>query len=329
MDLLALAAVACVMGAVVLGFIGFFQTTANPRKDLDRRLGSVLASGGGSYEVTVEEFTGRTQQRLGRVPFISTFLQDQPWTTNLAEDLEKADIKLTASEYVAIRALVALLAVLAVTMVLGTGILALILMAVGAFVGFKLPALWVRRAQDRRTAKLNDQLIEMLSMTSNSLKAGFGLMQSFDLASRQLEHPIATELRRLMYDVNIGTTTEAALQAMSKRSNSQDFDIVITAILVQQATGGNLAEILDNVAHTMRERVRIRGEIKTLTSQQRLTGFIIGGLPFAMAALFSVISPGYMQPLFTTPIGWAMLAAGGVLELIGVLLIKKILSIEV
>ena len=105
-------------------------------------------------------------------------------------------------------------------------------------------------------------------------------MQSLDLASRELEHPIATELRRTLHDINVGCEHRGgARRALAKRSGSDDLDIVITAMLIQQSTGGNLAEILDNVAHTMRERIRIRGEIKTLTSQQMLTGFIIGGLP--------------------------------------------------
>jgi tight adherence protein B len=154
-------------------------------------------------------------------------------------------------------------------------------------------------------------------------------MQSFELASKQLEHPISTEVRRTLHDTNVGASVETALQGLAKRSGSRDFDIVITAMLVQQATGGNLSEILDNVAHTMRERVRIRGEISTLTAQQMLTGFIIGGLPLVMAGAFSVISPDYMTPLIETTAGNVMLVGSGMLELFGVFLIKRILAIEV
>lgn len=329
MDFLALAAVTCVMGAVVLAFIGYYSVAANPRKDLERRLGSMILDTGAFDGGGAVEFTGMTEKRLGKVPFISDLLQNQSWTAELNDELEKADIKLTASEFVAVRVLIALLGVVAVVMTLGTGLLQIFVMLLAGFAFYKLPMFYVSFAQGRRVKKIDTQLVEMLSMVSNSLKAGFGLMQSMDLASRQLEHPISTELRRLMYDINIGTTTEAALQALARRSNSPDFDIVITAILIQQSTGGNLAEILDNVGHTMRERIRIRGEIKTLTSQQMLTGFIIGGLPFIMAGLFSIISPDYMVPLFTTTIGRIMLFAAGLLELFGVLLIKKILSIEV
>jgi tight adherence protein B len=166
-------------------------------------------------------------------------------------------------------------------------------------------------------------------MIANSLKAGFGLMQALDLASRELTHPIATELRRALHDVNVGLSTEEALTSMATRSGSDDLDIVITAMLVQQSTGGNLAEILENVEHTMRERIRIRGEIKTLTTQQTFTGFIIGGLPIALAGIISVINPDYMKPLITEPIGNVMLGGAIVLEFFGFMVIKRILAIEV
>jgi tight adherence protein B len=169
----------------------------------------------------------------------------------------------------------------------------------------------------------------MLTMIANALKAGFGLMQSLDLTSREMGHPIATELRRALTDINVGSTTEEALMNMAKRSGSADLDIVITAMLVQQSTGGNLAEILDNVAHTMRERIRIRGEIKTLTSQQMLTGIVIGALPVFLAMIISVINPSYMTPLYTEVAGRFMLIGAGFMEFIGVMVIRKILAIEV
>jgi tight adherence protein B len=202
-------------------------------------------------------------------------------------------------------------------------------MAGTGFGAYMFPSFYLKFAMGRRIKKIEHQLIEALSLMSNSLKAGFGLLQSFELVSRQMEHPIATEIRRMLYDINVGMQTEVAMQGFSKRSGSKDVDIVITAMTIQQATGGNLSEILDNVAHTMRERVRIRGEISALTSQQMLTGFIIGLMPFAMAAGFSAISPTYMTPLFHTTVGNLMLVGAGALEFFGILIIKKILAIEV
>ena len=166
-------------------------------------------------------------------------------------------------------------------------------------------------------------------MMSNSLKAGFGLMQSLELVSRELDHPLATDMKRTLQEIQVGSTTEEALLNFSSRSGSADLDIVVTAMLIQQSTGGNLAEILDNVGHTMRERIRIRGEIKTLTTQGVMTGFIIGGLPVFIGGAVSFMNPGYIEPLFTTLIGNAMIAFAVVLETIGILVIKKIMAIEV
>jgi tight adherence protein B len=266
--------------------------------------------------------------RKSSLPIIGMFVAGKPWTETLAEDLERADIKLTVSEFVAVRLFLAfVMAVL--PFILLSGVMSIILAIVLGFVGYLLPKLWLGRAKGSRINKLNQQLPDALSMMSNSLKAGFGLMQSLELVSRELDHPIATDMKRTLQEIQVGSTTEEALLNFSARSGSQDLDIVITAMLIQQSTGGNLAEILDNVGHTMRERIRIRGEIKTLTTQGVMTGFIIGGLPVFIGLAVSVINPGYIQPLFTTLAGNAMLAFGVFLEAIGALVIKKIMAIEV
>jgi tight adherence protein B len=137
------------------------------------------------------------------------------------------------------------------------------------------------------------------------------------------------EIRRTLRDISIGSSIEDALDALNQRVGSSDFDIVLTAILIQRSVGGNLAEILDNVAHTMRERERIRGEIQTLTSQQRMTGFVIGGIPVGLGAIFFLISPDFVGLLFTDPLGRMMLGAAAVMETLGFLVIRKIVNIEV
>jgi tight adherence protein B len=242
--------------------------------------------------------------------------------------LERADIKLTVSEFVAVRIFLAFVMAM-LPFILMDGALSIILALVLGFVGYLLPKLWLSRAKGKRITKLNSQLPDALSMMSNSLKAGFGLMQSLELVSRELAHPIATDMKRTLQEIQVGSTTEEALLNFGARSGSQDLDIVITAMLIQQSTGGNLAEILDNVGHTMRERIRIRGEIKTLTTQGVMTGFIIGGLPIFIGLAVSVMNPGYIEPLFTSLVGNAMLAFAVFLETIGALSIKKIMAIEV
>lgn len=192
-----------------------------------------------------------------------------------------------------------------------------------------VPVFILKRAVSKRRRVLEKQLVEALVMVSNALKAGFGLLQALDQAARQLDDPIAKELGQTLRDTQVGSSVEDAIQGLGVRAGSYDLEIVVTAILVQRNVGGNLAEILDGVAHTMRERERIRGEIATLTAQQRLTGIIIAGLPLALGGLFFMMNPDYMTPLVTTTTGRFMVGGAIILELIGGFMIKKIVNIDV
>ena len=328
MDIIALAAAFSIMGFIVVGMLAFYQTSAKPRADVNRRLGSVVGESS-ALEMTVDQFLGLRPKRAGKFPIIGALLEGKTWTEETAARLERADIRFTVSEFVSIRIFLALIVGFIGFLVLGSGPPGIVASLVGGLIGYSLPSLYVSRTASRRAAKLNTQLPDALTLISNSIKAGFGLMQSLDLASKELPHPLSTEIRRTLYDINVGSASHEALQAMAARCGSEDMDIVVTAMLIQQSSGGNLSEILDNVAHTMRERTRIRGEIKTLTSQQMLTGFVIGGLPFVMVGLFSLMNPDYMEPLFTETAGHAMLAGAGILEFFGILLIRRILAIEV
>ena len=328
MDILALATALTVMAAIVVGLLALHRSTASPRSDLDRRLGSILAETS-ELEPSMAEHEALRPGRTGYTPIIRSLLEGHAWTANMASRLERADIKLTVTEFVALRIFVGLMLTLAPLLLLGTTPVGLAVIALALAAGSLLPIYYVGFAQARRLNMLNEQLAEALTMLANSLKSGFGLMQSMDMVARELDHPISTEFRRTLYDINVGSSTEDALKSLAARNGSDDLDIVITAMLIQQGTGGNLAEILENVSHTLRERVRIRGEIKTMTSQQILTGWVIGGLPVAMIGLFSLINPSYIAILFEETVGNVMLVMAGMLELFGILLIKRILAIEV
>ena len=164
---------------------------------------------------------------------------------------------------------------------------------------------------------------------SNSLKSGFGLLQSLKLAAEQLEDPIATFFGQTIHEMNVGSSVEEAFLNLSEQAGNYDLDLVVTAILVQRSVGGNLGEILDTVAATMRDRERIRGEISALTAQQTLTGIVIGLLPVGVGAMFLVVSPDYISVLFTESMGKIMLGAAVVLEAVGIMIIRRILAIEV
>ena len=262
------------------------------------------------------------------LPILSTFLAQLGGSEQVAINLERAGLPLRVGEYYIIRYAMALLFLLT-PFVFSRGVFAFIFAVGLAVLGYTLPAMWVGSKRASRSKKMNGQLVEMLGMVANSLKSGYGLMQSFEFAGKQLDAPLATEIKRMLRDANLGMSGEDALQAMGERIGSADLDMVLTAINIQRAVGGNLSEILESVAHTMRERERIRGEIATLTSQQRMTGIIIGGLPIGMGALFMLINPDYMGLLFTTTAGRMMLLAAVVLEFLGAMSMKKLLAIEI
>ena len=328
MDPIALLAALAILGAIVTGLLALYNATASPRGNMERRLGAIMGEDAG-YEVAAASFEGLRSRRTGSIPIISALLSGRSSTDALAVQLERADIKLTASEFVAARIFFGLFGLGIPVLMFGTTPRGIGIAAVAGLFGYMLPRIYVARARSKRLNKLNEQLPDMLTMLANALKSGFGLMQSMDLVSKELEHPIATDMRRMLQDINVGSAIDEALQAMSERSGSSDLDIVVTAMLIQQSTGGNLAEILDTVSHTMRERIRIRGEIKTLTTQQVMTGFIIGLLPVFIALGISVLNPEYISLLFTRTVGQVMLAGGIMMELIGMFIIKKILDIEV
>ncbi len=262
------------------------------------------------------------------LPILSTFIGQLRGSEQGALSLEKAGLPLRVGEYYMIR-YVAALVFFMLPFIFTRSLFAIVLGLGAAVLGYMLPAIWVGSKKNSRSKKITAQMVEMLGMVANSLKSGYGLMQSFEFAANQLDPPLATEVKRMMRDANLGMSGEDALQAMGERIDSPDLELVLTAINIQRSVGGNLAEILEGVAFTMRERERIRGEISTLTSQQRMTGIIIGGLPIGMGLLFMLINPEYMGLLFTTSAGQIMLVLAVMLEFLGAMSMKKILAIEV
>lgn len=198
-----------------------------------------------------------------------------------------------------------------------------------SLIGFFLPPLLVKRAKGKKLKKFNLQLVDALSIIANSLRAGYSFMQAMELVSREMPNPIGKEFARTFREVNLGTTTEEALYNMGQRIASEDLELIITAVLIQRQIGGNLAEIMDSISDTIRDRIRIQGEIKTLTAQGRVSGMVIGFIPLVLLVFMLVINPGYITPMFHSTLGFMMLMGAVVSEIIGVLLIKKIIAIDI
>ncbi len=240
-------------------------------------------------------------------------------------ELIKANIPLKGGEFFLLNLL----------LMLGLGLLLILVSRnvifswVGVIIGFMVPRIFVKRMKLKRIQKFNAQIGDALVVMSNSLRAGFSFLQATEMVSREMPPPISEEFGRTLREMNLGTPTEEALFNLTTRIESEDLDLVVTAVLIQRQVGGNLAEILDGISHTIRERIRIKGEIKTLTAQGRVSGIIVGILPVVIGLVLAVINPSYIGVLFTNPIGWAMLTAGAISQTIGIALIKKVVDIKV
>ena len=323
MDLFALLASASVLVAVLVLAYALFSGAASGVL-IRGRLDVVLNDSTGTGDAPAVAALRDTRKLSGPLRSLS----DGTWTQGLERDLRMAESQLQPVDFISIRVALMGLGFAGPYLFIG-GVFGILLGLLAAFIGFQLPRYWLDQRRSSRNKKLETQLPEALTFIANSLKAGFGLLQAMSMAADQLAHPISTELGRTVHETNVGSAMEEAFVGLRERCQSYDMDLVVTAILIQRSAGGNLAEILETVAATMRERVRIRAEIVTLTAQQQLTGVVIAMLPVAVAGLFLVVSPDYIMVLFTRTMGQVMLGAAIFLELIGVLIIRRILAIEV
>ncbi len=182
---------------------------------------------------------------------------------------------------------------------------------------------------DRRESAFTNQLGDCLLMVANAMRAGFSFLQAMDLVSREMEPPISDEFKHVMRDISLGASVERALDDMDKRVGSPDFSLVVTAVLIQQQVGGDLAHILDTISDTIQDRIRMRREVRTLTAQGRMSGWVLAALPFALGAFISIVNPSYIEPLFTERIGQMAIGLAVVMVLVGFLVIQRIVDIDV
>lgn len=238
--------------------------------------------------------------------------------------MQQADWPIRGTEFEAILLLWGGLVGLITFLVTLKGAMFFVGVLVGIVMGFALLGLRIRR----RRKKFTNQLGDMLTMVANALRAGFSFMQAFELISREMDAPMGREVQLVVNEVNLGNTLESALDNMQHRVASPDFELVVTAVLIQRQVGGDLASILDTISETIAERVRMRRETQTLTAQGRLSGWVLVLIPFALGGFLSVVNPGYLQPLFDTELGRMCMVGAIVSELIGILVIRRIVDIK-
>lgn len=257
---------------------------------------------------------------------------------NLLRDLGAADISLKPSEYLAIWAgsTIGLPGFLFLLGALLPNLRTPVALLLGLALGFILPRLWLSRRKAGRLNAFNKQLPDTVTLIANALRAGSSFLQAVELVVRESRPPISTEFGRVIREVNLGLTFDVALENMVRRVKSEDFDLLATAVAIQHQVGGNLAEILDSIAFTIRERVRIKGEIRSLTAQQRLSGYVVGGLPLGLAGFIYLAAPAFFDPMFEKPpdlagipIGVILIGVALLMMGLGFMAIRKIVDIEV
>lgn len=239
--------------------------------------------------------------------------------------MQQADWPIRGTEFEAILLLWGGLVGLVTFLVTLKGAMFFVGVLVGILMGFALLGLRIRR----RRKKFTNQLGDMLTMVANALRAGFSFMQAFELIAREMDAPMGREVQLVVNEVNLGNTLESALDNMQRRVASPDFELVVTAVLIQRQVGGDLASILDTISETIAERVRMRREVMTLTAQGRASGWVLAAIPVALFAILYMMSPSYLSPLIDTETGRMFMIGALVLEVIGFFVIQRIVDIKI
>lgn len=263
------------------------------------------------------------------LPFLRDVLLQSAWAQGMQTEIEQAGLRLRVGEYVIARGVLAILGVVVVAVLTGGAAFGLLVALIAGVLGWLAPRMALRTLRRRRIDEIARQLPEATQMLASALRAGFAFQHGIDMVSRQMEPPLADEFTRVMVDLNIGMGVDEAMQNLLTRADSEDMNLVVTAVLVQRASGGNLAEIMDTVSESMRERERLTGEVKTMTAQQRFSGTVLTFWPIGLLGVFALMNWDQTSLLFTTTVGQVLLLIGGSLQLLGYFTIRRILDIEV
>ncbi|HEY8883963.1 MAG TPA: type II secretion system F family protein [Chloroflexota bacterium] len=245
--------------------------------------------------------------------------------------LVRANAALSVAELVALRAGLAVVVGSLVGLETASkfGLLALPLALVAGLLASYLPLVYLRFRAARRLAALETQLPDALDLIASSLQAGGALTQSFALIARDMPVPMSEEFQRVNREVEVGLSTGEALTNFADRVGSEDLDLVVTTIKIQMRAGGNLVQILRTINNTIRERIRIRGEINTLTAMQRLSSYVISGIPPVLVGVMYLLNPEYIGRLFRPGIGMFMLIISTIMSLVGFVVLQRLTSIDV
>ena len=307
-----------VFGAYLLATRG----TEAKRKRLQQRLSDALAYSRRSGD---EEVQLARQELMSEIPALSRALMRVRLATSLRKMLDQADLHITVSRLLMLSLMAGLLAALAVSMLT----ISTLLMVVSGVVAAAVPFLHIMYKRRKRLNAFLEHLPDALELIARALQAGHAFAESLHMVSTEMPEPIATEFRKTYEEQNLGLSLKLALENLSERVPLLDLRLCVTAILIQRETGGNLAEILEKVSVTIRERFRILEDLNTLTTSSRMSAWILCGLPLFVALAVSIMNPDYMSVLWRDPRGHNLLYAAGFMQITGMLIIRKILKIKI
>ena len=245
--------------------------------------------------------------------------------SHLADRLARADLKVRPTEWVLISIGAAAVGGALLYLRFGAALFGLI----GVVLGYAGAQFFVRFRQSKRTKAFNAQLSPTILQLSGSMKAGYTFAQAIDLTAKNMPAPMGSELGRVTREVQLGLPMNEALSRMVRRNESEDLRLLLIAVQIQSQVGGNLAHILDTIEFTVRERVRIKGEIKSLTGQARAQGWVLICMPFGMAGILMLIAPSYFDPMLQKTAGQVLLGVAGFLVLCGYGLIRRLVNIKI
>ncbi|MBI4497092.1 MAG: type II secretion system F family protein [Chloroflexi bacterium] len=320
-------------GLVVIGVLLVFyalRETLLTDSDVEERLDLVMGRRrGNAPEATEEKGTGGKESALAA--HIEKALAKRTFAQGVQDDLRRADLKLTVTEYMGLRIIAA-----SIGAVIGyiAGITNELLdmppafLAAGAFIGWMAPSFYVGRRQSARLSAFVTQRPDTITLLANGLRAGNSLPQAMEMASREAPAPTGSEFARVVTEISLGLSPEEALNNLVRRVPSPDLDLMVTAMNVQREVGGNLAQVLEAIGNTIRERVRIKGDIETKTAQVQGSAYIISALPGLIGLVIFLLNGDYMRPMLKWPwiIGYI---CAGIMIFVGFIVMRKMTEIKV
>jgi len=304
---------------LLLLIVGVIVSITSERSLVEERLGRFL-----------EDEKAEPEREAGSsiiTEWLNRRVSGSSWGDRVARELARADIKFKVAEYYALVFMSTVVTAFVAWLIQPLLVSAII----GAVIGFFIPRFYVKRLQTQRLNKFSDQLSDMLNLMVNGLRAGYSTMQALEAISRELPPPISDEFHRVVQEMQIGIPMEKALDNLLRRIPSEDLDFVITAINVQREVGGNLSEILDNISFTIRERVRIKGEIRVMTAQVRTSATVLSLIPVFLTIALWFVSPEYIGSFFDRgPLcGWLAVVTIVGMIVSGYFVMMRIADIEV